>query len=312
MSEKNKNTLHQKDALQALHALAYSETAGKRQIKRARMVLACIHGETTRAVADRFQTPASTVAVWCDRFARSGVNGLLDKPRSGRPIRYNTEFRTAVLQLLDEPPPTGRDGWNGASISEHLQVSATAVSRLLRKEGICLSQHNANTHPPRYLAQRTCLQQLLAVEPEIDQRAQSVTTLKAVNTLTHTPKPLVRAFCLERIAYRDGHTEQHKKTEEVVDNTWSLQRLQMLAQHTESDLRLADRARMVLAAIDAQPIREIARSFKTSGYTVRFWLNRFKSSGVFGLLDMPRSGRPPVIGRLALGKANRDIEERDG
>ncbi|MBF0161751.1 MAG: helix-turn-helix domain-containing protein [Magnetococcales bacterium] len=290
----------QKDALQALHALAYSETAGVRPIKRARMVLACIGGETRQSVANRFQTPVRAVAAWCDRFARSGVNGLLDKPRRGRPPLYDAEFRAAVLQLLDGPPPAGRKGWSGTSIAMRLHVPTTAVFRLLRREGICLSQRPAGTQPPRYLAQRAYVQHLLAVEPGSEPAS--------------APWMVLSSVCLpgqessvERIACGDWRTAGCRDAGPGGADDQALQHLRVLAQDDgESNLRLAERARMVLAALGEQPVREIARSFQTSGYTVRFWKNRFKSSGVLGLLDMPRRGRPPAARRLALGNGNTD------
>ncbi|MBQ9726313.1 MAG: helix-turn-helix domain-containing protein [Kiritimatiellae bacterium] len=63
--------------------------------------------------------------------------------------------------------------------------------------------------------------------------------------------------------------------------------------------RAARRARMVLAAADGVPIRELARREGVDRNTVRLWLRRFAAAGVAGLEDRPGRGRPR--GRSARG-----------
>ncbi|WP_130470894.1 helix-turn-helix domain-containing protein [Candidatus Magnetaquicoccus inordinatus] len=138
MSRKAKQLDCDLESLQQLEALVRSKKSEFRLVERARMVMACLKGAAIREVAERFQTTTNTVIFWRDRFAQSGVEGLTDMPRSGRPARYDTEFRETVLRLLDMPPPNGRTRWSGVAIANALQVSDDAVSRLLRREGIRL------------------------------------------------------------------------------------------------------------------------------------------------------------------------------
>lgn len=58
---------------------------------------------------------------------------------------------------------------------------------------------------------------------------------------------------------------------------------------------LARRARIVLLAADANPIREIARLVGVQRNVVRKWLDRFRQRGTDGLDDLPRPGRKPVF-----------------
>ena len=56
---------------------------------------------------------------------------------------------------------------------------------------------------------------------------------------------------------------------------------------------LVQRACIILACIDEEPIQEIADRFDKSPSTVIRWKNRFLENGIEGLRDEPRSGRPP-------------------
>ena len=58
---------------------------------------------------------------------------------------------------------------------------------------------------------------------------------------------------------------------------------------------LARRARMVLLAAEGVPLRQIAERLGVQRRVVRPWLDRFRQTGMDGLRDRPRPGRPPVF-----------------
>lgn len=58
---------------------------------------------------------------------------------------------------------------------------------------------------------------------------------------------------------------------------------------------LVTRARIVLLAAEGVPNAQIARRLEISRQTVVTWRNRYRSAGLAGLDDRPRSGRPPVV-----------------
>ncbi|TDD79051.1 IS630 family transposase [Actinomadura rubrisoli] len=58
---------------------------------------------------------------------------------------------------------------------------------------------------------------------------------------------------------------------------------------------LVTRARIVLLAAEGVPNAEIARRLQVSRQTVVTWRNRFRSAGLAGLEDRPRSGRPVEV-----------------
>lgn len=59
--------------------------------------------------------------------------------------------------------------------------------------------------------------------------------------------------------------------------------------------RLRRRVQMVLLANSGYVRQEIARITRQSPMSVRRWLHRFETEGGVGLLEAPRSGRPPAV-----------------
>src|SRR4249920_3303106 len=63
---------------------------------------------------------------------------------------------------------------------------------------------------------------------------------------------------------------------------------------------LAQRARVVLLAADGVGTGEIVRRVGLSKPAVIGWKRRFAAEGVAGLVDRPKSGRPPVIDPVSI------------
>lgn len=74
-------------------------------------------------------------------------------------------------------------------------------------------------------------------------------------------------------------------------------RLRRLAASRTVPRWLNQRARIVTLSWDGATTDEIARQVGLSPRTVRGWLTRFDGDGLDGLADLPRSGRPPQLGR---------------
>jgi transposase len=64
-----------------------------------------------------------------------------------------------------------------------------------------------------------------------------------------------------------------------------------------AEIRLVERARMVLRCIEGDAIQTIAAEMGVKANTVITWRNRFIAAGVAGLRDRPRSGKPPTYTR---------------
>ena len=109
---------------------------------RARIVLACIEGRQVKDIAAELNERPNTVILWRRRFDEQGISGLYNLPRGKNAYRYGSDLRERLLALLSETPPNGEPRWTGELLSGRLCVPAAVIWRLLRKEGIRL------TNPP--------------------------------------------------------------------------------------------------------------------------------------------------------------------
>jgi transposase len=87
-----------------LERLTHARTAPARLVERARVVWAALQGERAEAIAARFHVTAATVYLWLHRYTDSGVAGLEDRPRKGRPPTYSREqVATIIAAALTAP-----------------------------------------------------------------------------------------------------------------------------------------------------------------------------------------------------------------
>lgn len=71
----------------------------KRDVLRARIVLAATRGETNAAIAAHLGAHVDTVRKWRGRFALQRPEGLRDLPRSGRPTVF-TDVQAAEAKAM--------------------------------------------------------------------------------------------------------------------------------------------------------------------------------------------------------------------
>ncbi len=131
------------EVMSELERLSRSRSGEVRMVERARMVLACLHGQRNDEIAAELGVRPNTVGQWRRRFAERGIAGLRDAPRPGKPAKYGAEVRERILAQLELPPPAGMASWDGGSLALALGVSDDAVWRILRKEGIQLQRHRS-------------------------------------------------------------------------------------------------------------------------------------------------------------------------
>ena len=123
-----------------LERLGRSRTEPKQRVERARIILACLGGEPQAQIAARLGTRPNTVSKWRIRFARQGIAGLADAPRSGKPKTYGPDLRTKLLALIETPPPKGQASWDGLALAKAAGAKKSTVYALLQKDGIQLQR----------------------------------------------------------------------------------------------------------------------------------------------------------------------------
>lgn len=72
-----------------LESLARKQTAERRMVVRARIVLLAADGMENVGIADRLGVAPNTVLKWRKRFWEEGMDGLADRKRSGRPRSFS-------------------------------------------------------------------------------------------------------------------------------------------------------------------------------------------------------------------------------
>lgn len=85
--------------------------------------------------------------------------------------------------------------------------------------------------------------------------------------------------------------------------------LEEWARSRTREVRVVERARMVLACVEGRRIKDIAREMRVRANTVIRWRRRFEEEGIAGLLDRPRSGKQARCGAAFRNKVLAALEE---
>jgi len=80
------------------------------------------------------------------------------------------------------------------------------------------------------------------------------------------------------------------------------ERLRKMANGQKIEVRLQERAKIVLAALDGKSAQSIAEELGCNCHTAHLWTNRFRAEGLAGLRDRPRSGKPRKYGEETRGR----------
>jgi transposase len=120
---------------EALVSLTRSSTVAAGAAQRARIVLLAADGVSNTEIAARMGVSRPTVIGWRARYEQSGMAGLVDRARSGRPRELDhSEIVAATLA----PPPTrlGVTHWSSRLLGKHLGISFSAVAKAWREYGV--------------------------------------------------------------------------------------------------------------------------------------------------------------------------------
>ncbi len=115
-------------------------------------------GKTLQAVAATLSVDYNTVANWRDNYHEHGLQCLVDKPRSGRPIVIDGQQRAKITALACSQAPAGHARWGLRLLADKVvelgyceSVSHTQVGHILKKRVKTASQadlvHRRNSTP---------------------------------------------------------------------------------------------------------------------------------------------------------------------
>jgi transposase len=108
---------------------------------RMQAIRALLTGFTHQQVADLSQKTRGTIVGWVKRFNESGIDGLIDQPRSGRPRAVTPEQSAQYQDLIDHPDRAGQTHWTARKFHGHIrdelehEVGYSTIVRWLRHAG---------------------------------------------------------------------------------------------------------------------------------------------------------------------------------
>lgn len=119
-----------KQAAAMLNQWCRSTTLPHGQIMRAKIILQLGEGMTPTDVAAAQRTTAKTVHRWRNRFEAEGVDGLLERPRSGRPSVIAKGTVDKVMFLTTKRIPEEATHWSIELMARYAQVTPWQVRQI--------------------------------------------------------------------------------------------------------------------------------------------------------------------------------------
>ena len=100
--------------------------------ERARILLLAAEGLSNTDIAGQVGCSRPTVILWRQRYAERGLDGLGDRPRSGRPQTVRRDRRAEILATTLSPPPEhlGVTHWSTRLLADQLGCSHHTVARV--------------------------------------------------------------------------------------------------------------------------------------------------------------------------------------
>lgn len=117
-----------------LERRARSKTAAQRDVARARIVLMASEGRSLIEIGRATGLNPDQVGVWRTRYETTGLAGLGDGRRSGRPLVYDHEARLRIVKTICESPPAPASRWTmdavAGALADEVGISASQVWRI--------------------------------------------------------------------------------------------------------------------------------------------------------------------------------------
>ena len=119
-----------------LEKWANARATERRLVDRARIVLLAAEARPATEIAERVGCSLPTVKTWRARYERDGLEGLRDRPKTGRPLTHRPEVRAKLIALACTRPPDAAEGvrrerWTYAELAEAVGMSESQAHAIL-------------------------------------------------------------------------------------------------------------------------------------------------------------------------------------
>jgi len=124
-----------------LERIVRAASSEVRMVQRARIVLAASAGLTTEQIAEQVGCGERMVKKWRPRYARDGIEGLKDAPRSGAPLTHGPQTRALLIaKACTRPEPTAegarRERWTYEELGREVGMSGSQAHVILSRAEI--------------------------------------------------------------------------------------------------------------------------------------------------------------------------------
>jgi transposase len=112
------------------------QTTAQALALRSRIVLAAAEGLSSSQIGRDLGVSVATVRKWRNRFAKDGLDGLVDDPRPGRPRTITDAKVDEVIVKTLESTPRDATHWSTRSMAREVGLTQTAVHDIWRAFGL--------------------------------------------------------------------------------------------------------------------------------------------------------------------------------
>jgi transposase len=124
-----------------LERIVRASSSEVRMVERARIVLYAGDGLKGEEITELLGCSEPTVIKWRARYARTGLEGLRDAPRSGRPLTHGPETRALLIaKACTRPAPTvegqRRERWTYEQLGAEVGMSGSQAHVILSRAAI--------------------------------------------------------------------------------------------------------------------------------------------------------------------------------
>lgn len=118
-------------------------TKGTMKVRKQKRIQGLLHldeGKNYQEVSNLLSVNYITVSVWANSYKTDHLSFLDERPRSGRPIKFDGEDRAKVTALACSQAPVGYSQWSLPLLAENLitlelveEISYSTVGLILKK-----------------------------------------------------------------------------------------------------------------------------------------------------------------------------------
>ena len=104
--------------------------------RRARVILLLADGSSYATITAMTGCSSRTIALWKQRFATSGLDGLAARHRGSKPTVLTATLEARILSWTRRSPPHGATHWSTRSLGRKLGVQHTIIARAWQHAGL--------------------------------------------------------------------------------------------------------------------------------------------------------------------------------